>query len=32
VLRGAALLAREQAFEHLLARIEDLGRENTDVA
>ncbi len=32
VLRGAALLAREQAQEHLLERVEDLGGNNTDVA
>ncbi|QFP75429.1 ROK family protein [Deinococcus sp. AJ005] len=32
VLRGAALLARQQAHEHLLARVEDLGREKPDVA
>lgn len=32
VLRGAALLAREQAQEHLLARVEDAGGEHTDVA
>lgn len=32
VLRGAALLAREQAYEHLLARVEDLGGDRTDVA
>ncbi len=32
VLRGAALLAHEQAREHLLARVEDLGGEHTDVA
>ncbi|GGO29452.1 ROK family transcriptional regulator [Deinococcus humi] len=32
VLRGAALLAREQAHGHLLARVEDLGGDNTDVA
>ncbi len=32
VLRGAALLAREQAQEHLIARIEDLGGNSTDVA
>ncbi|MFC4453486.1 ROK family protein [Deinococcus sonorensis] len=32
VLRGAALLAREQAHAHLLARVEDLGGATTDVA
>ncbi|GGL99438.1 ROK family protein [Deinococcus aerophilus] len=32
VLRGAAVLAREQAQERLLARVEDLKGDNTDVA